>query len=141
MLHTAIEPLRVLVVEDDPGIGRALSRALRQEGHAFVLVERCHLARELQQSFDVGVLDLELPDGSGVDLGRELLVRGMLETVVFFSATADSALLRRAAEFGEVVPKHGDPSLLIDAVLRSSAAPVSALRVAHGGRVRAASGG
>lgn len=108
--------LQVLIVEDDPLIRRAVTRALRGAGHEVVAVARCGGARGLGRAFDVAVLDLELPDGTGVDVAGELLGLGAAEGVVFFSGAADPSLLVRAAQLGEVVAKSGDLGTLLQAV-------------------------
>jgi DNA-binding response OmpR family regulator len=110
------ENLQVLIVEDDPMIRRAVTRALRGAGHEVVAVARCGGARSLGRAFDVAVLDLELPDGTGVDMAGELLGVGATEGVVFFSGAADQSLLVRAAQLGEVVAKSGDLGTLLQAV-------------------------
>ena len=67
-------PARLLLLEDDPAIARTVAYALEREGLAVahsVLVQdaREQLARA---PFDLLVLDVGLPDGSGLDLLREL---------------------------------------------------------------------
>jgi two-component system catabolic regulation response regulator CreB len=111
--------LRVLVVEDDPAIGRALDRALRRAGHVVVLAHRCVTARAVKERVDIAVLDLELPDGSGVEVAGELLRVGSAGRVVFFSAANDPALLREAATLGEVVTKDEALHRLLEAVAAS----------------------
>lgn len=108
--------LQVLIVEDDPMVRRAVARALRGAGHQVVAVERCDAARGLGHAFDVAVLDLELPDGTGVEMARELLGVGTTEGVVFFSGAVDESLLLRAAKLGKVVAKSGDLGSLLEAV-------------------------
>jgi len=110
------ENLHVLIVEDDPAIRRAVTRALQRAGHEVVAVARCGGARGLGRAFDVAVLDLELPDGTGVDMAGELLGLGTARGVVFFSGAADPSLLVRAAQLGQVVPKGGDLGSLLQAV-------------------------
>ena len=108
--------LRVLVVEDDPTVRRAVARALRHAGHEVVVAERCDGARGLTQAVDVAVLDLELPDGTGVDFAGELLGLGTTSGVVFFSGAIDPLLLGRASRLGTVVTKGDDLSRLLEAV-------------------------
>ena len=123
----------MLIVEDDPMIRRAITRALQGAGHEVVAVERCGGARGLGRAFDVAVLDLELPDGTGVDMAGELLGLGTTEGVVFFSGAADPSLLVRAAQFGEVVAKSGDLGTLLQAV---TAAPRGASSARRGSQPR-----
>ena len=106
----------VLVLEDDPAIGRGLSRNLRQAGYEVELVERCARIRDLNQRFDVAVLDLELPDGVSLDMAAELLALGATRAVVFFSGASDALLLARAARFGEVVSKSASFASLLEAI-------------------------
>lgn len=126
--------LRVLVVEDDPAVRRAVARALRHAGHEVVVAERCDGARGLSPSVDVAVLDLELPDGTGVDFAGELLGLGAAGGVVFFSGAIDPSLLGRASRLGTVVTKGDDLARLIEAV---SAGGQTAL-ARRGGSSRAA---
>jgi len=111
--------LQVLVLEDDPLVRRGLSRALRVAGHDVVAVERCSGVRGLAHGFDVAILDLELPDGSGVEVASELLALGATRGVVFFSGAGDPVLLRQAERLGAVVAKSGNLKPLLDAIDKS----------------------
>ena len=70
--------LRVLLLEDDPAIARTVAYALEREGlhttHSLLLRD----ARSQWSSggFDLLVLDVGLPDGSGLDLCREVRAAG-----------------------------------------------------------------
>jgi CheY-like chemotaxis protein len=65
---------RVLLVEDHADTARVLARLLRGNGHkvsaAHTVAEALAAARS--QPFDVLVSDLGLPDGTGIDLIREI---------------------------------------------------------------------
>ncbi len=71
-------PPRVLLLEDDPAIARTVAYALEREGlqttHSLLLRD----ARSQWSSggFDLLVLDVGLPDGSGLDLCREVRAAG-----------------------------------------------------------------
>jgi len=93
-------PLRLLLVEDDDLVRRAVVRALERDGAAVVAVGCCTDAREAGV-FDFGVLDVDLPDGDGVELARELLDGGCIKQVVFFTG-GDPA---RARAVGPVILK------------------------------------
>jgi DNA-binding NarL/FixJ family response regulator len=54
-------------------------------GHVVTAVATCVEAGATLDRFDVAVLDVELPDGTGIDVGRELLTRGLVGAVVFCS--------------------------------------------------------
>ena len=70
--------MRILVVEDESALAASLAKGLRQAAHAVdvapTLVEaRARLAME---RYDGVLLDLGLPDGSGLALAREIRGRG-----------------------------------------------------------------
>jgi two-component system catabolic regulation response regulator CreB len=60
----------VLVVEDEPGVADAVAWALRRDGLAVTVCATLAAARAAGTGFDLAVLDLGLPDGSGLDLLR-----------------------------------------------------------------------
>src|SRR5437016_5763460 len=64
--------LRVLLLEDDLDLGKALAKALTQEGYAPQWLRRVHDARAVlaHESFAIALLDIGLPDGSGLELLR-----------------------------------------------------------------------
>jgi DNA-binding response OmpR family regulator len=64
---------RILVVEDDEGIGAGLVRALAAAGYTTTLARTAAEARELEAAaVELVLLDLGLPDGDGLDLCRHL---------------------------------------------------------------------
>ena len=74
--------MRLLVVEDEPDLADVIARGLRRDGHA---VDVALLAGEADvklrsAGYDVVVLDWNLPDGSGLQLCRDL-VSGDLPTL------------------------------------------------------------
>jgi DNA-binding NarL/FixJ family response regulator len=73
----------VLVVDDHPMWREALARDLTAAGHDVVGTAgsvRSALDVALATRPDVVVLDLQLPDGSGVQVLRELTARGLPPT-------------------------------------------------------------
>jgi len=67
-------PLRVLVVDDNADAADALCMALELDGHDVVVGYTLRQARERLdgEPFDVALVDLQLPDGTGWDLAEEL---------------------------------------------------------------------
>ena len=66
---------RILVVEDDRGLREGIELALRREDLTFTLCESIVKAKEAlagKAMFDLILLDLNLPDGSGYDLLKEV---------------------------------------------------------------------
>jgi DNA-binding response OmpR family regulator len=68
------EPLSVLVVEDEPGLRRALVDLLERDGHRVVSVADGATAveRGTRGAFDIVLLDLMLPRVDGIEVCREL---------------------------------------------------------------------
>jgi DNA-binding response OmpR family regulator len=101
----AVRNLRVLLVEDDPELARTVERSLAHYGHRTVMAGSVAAAEALSDNFDCGILDIDLPDGSGVQLAEALLDRGQIGAVVFFSASSDEEVVAGARELGTFVPK------------------------------------
>lgn len=92
----------VLVVDDDAEIRSLMSALLRAERHVVRAADSLAEARAqlAQHRFDVIVLDLNLPDGDGIDLCRELRTAGYRGAIVMVSAR-DAAIDRiLGLEFG-----------------------------------------
>jgi two-component system, OmpR family, response regulator QseB len=80
--------MRVLIVEDDPILSDGLAIGLGLAGCTVDAVSNCADARAALETskFDVVVLDLMLPDGSGLDLLKERRAAGDLTPIVLLTA-------------------------------------------------------
>lgn len=83
---------RALVVDDDPGIQRLMSRVLAMHGLHVELVSDGGqaLRRAGATSYDVVVLDLQLPDLDGVTVLRRLLSARPRQPVIVCSCLSDT---------------------------------------------------
>jgi DNA-binding response OmpR family regulator len=74
--------VRLLVVEDEPDLARALARGLKREGHAVDIANRRVEAEQklAANGYDLAIVDWNLPDGSGLDLCKRLVI-GELPTL------------------------------------------------------------
>lgn len=82
--------MKVLVVEDDPIIQEGLKIALGQEGYDIVAVDCVSKAKRSLRDhgdFDLCILDIMLPDGTGYDICAEIRSRG--ETPIIFLTACD----------------------------------------------------
>ena len=80
--------MRLLLVEDEVGLARALARGLAAEGFA---VDVAHdgaagLQQAVDEAYDVVVLDVMLPRLSGYDVVRSMRVQGVWTPVLMLSA-------------------------------------------------------
>jgi len=66
--------MKILMIEDDSGLGRGISFALEQEGYGTIAAKTISEGRRLleKEKPDAVLLDLNLPDGDGIDFCREL---------------------------------------------------------------------
>ena len=80
---------KILLVEDDTIIASGLIYALEQEGYSVRHCERVKSALLIikEQQFDLAVLDMQLPDGTGFDINEHL--KGT-DTAVIFLTIVDS---------------------------------------------------
>ncbi len=91
--------MRVLVVDDEPAARAKLRRLLAAHADVVQVLEAADAptALALPGPFDLALLDIEMPGGSGLQLAAALRERG-LRCVVFSTAYAEHAL--RAFELG-----------------------------------------
>ena len=89
-------PIRLLVVEDDHSLSEVMCEELRARGHMAVAAES--IADGLEQlkqiEFDVALLDLMLPDGSGIDILKKIAEEDLATEGIVLTgyATVDTAL-------------------------------------------------
>jgi CheY-like chemotaxis protein len=117
------EATRALIVEDDPVVARSIARRLLREGYTVSLAQTCRAARAAGGGFQVAVLDLDLPDGSGADLADELLRLGAVRHIVFYTGSLDGAQRERASLFGNIIDKASDVENVIGALEPFPSAP------------------
>lgn len=119
--------LRILVVEDDTAIRTGICHALRFNGYALVEAPDAATARAAlsEGDLDLALLDLNLPDGDGLDLLAERRAAGDALPVIVLTARGEEEArvkgLRQGAD-DYVVKPFGALELLarIEAVLRRS---------------------
>jgi two-component sensor histidine kinase len=95
-------PVRVLYVDDDPGIARLVQRHLERAGYA---VEVAHdgdtgLAKARNGAFDVIALDYYMPGRDGLDLLAALVDAPMAPPVIFVTAAEEPRIAIAALKTG-----------------------------------------
>ena len=88
----------ILLVEDDIIIASGLKYALEQAGYAVTHAKDIAAANRQAKSYDLAILDVGLPDGSGFDLVEGLKSKGI--SVLFLTAVDDEGNIIRAFEGG-----------------------------------------
>jgi PAS domain S-box-containing protein len=139
--------LRILLVEDNNDTRRFLAKVLRQRGHDVVTADRVATARaavdEATVPFDLLLSDIELPDGDGHYLMRELCASREMPGIAVSGFGADEDLrLSREAGFVDHLTKPIDLTRLEAAIRRATSSARGRGRTAEsvaGARTRAAS--
>jgi signal transduction histidine kinase len=108
--------LRVLMVEDDPDVAMLLERQLEVLGNQITVTHRGAQARKAAEigSFDLVLIDAELPDANGAELARDL--RALIEP-------------RRPGLRVAIVSGHDAPERLPDGVDEWASKPVGLERL------------
>jgi two-component system nitrate/nitrite response regulator NarP len=108
-----------LLVDDHPMIGAALDMLLR--GSSYELLGRARSAAEANREIaklkpDLVLIDVNLPDGSGLDVLRRMSRSRSRPPVILLTAGMDEAQLLTAADLQPegMVLKTSDPGLLTD---------------------------
>jgi DNA-binding response OmpR family regulator len=80
--------MRLLLVEDDPELAAVLVSGFSEHGHQVVRAESFAAARTRVRlgTFDVIVLDVMLPGGSGTQLCREVRAEGVATPILMLTA-------------------------------------------------------
>ncbi|MBL8842797.1 MAG: response regulator [Planctomycetes bacterium] len=122
-LVPATRALRIVLVEDDEDCAMALAFLLRHAGHAVVVAASCAEARAACATPpDLLISDLDLPDGNGGELLRELLRAGPLVAVALSGfGSAEDHRRSRAAGFAAHLVKPIERAPLLAAIARATA--------------------
>lgn len=96
-----MDKLTVLILEDEPEIQRLLEDAMHLEGYDTVVCSTVHEMREADATHDVGLylIDLNLPDGDGMDVARTLRSEGD-KGIVLITGRGDEIDTVLGLEFG-----------------------------------------
>ena len=89
-------PLRLLLVDDHANTLQALSHILKRDGHTVVSATTVKeaLAAAAANTFDLIISDLGLPDGSGVDLMKQLRAKHQLQGIALTGYGAEEDVVR-----------------------------------------------
>ncbi|MBR4086057.1 MAG: response regulator transcription factor [Lachnospiraceae bacterium] len=92
---------KIMLVEDDFALAMATEYALQSEGYQVVCADNLQKARGiLDESVDLVLLDLMLPDGNGYSFCKEIRDGGFEMPVIFLTAVSDEANIVQGLELG-----------------------------------------
>jgi two-component system alkaline phosphatase synthesis response regulator PhoP len=94
--------LPLLIVEDEPNLGQTLRDYLRSKKYEVELATTCAEARSKFNEISpaIAILDIGLPDGSGIDLAREFRKLKKDCVLLFCTALNDPSLRVEGLELG-----------------------------------------
>jgi FixJ family two-component response regulator len=116
----------VLVVDDDPGMLKAVQRLLRQHDYepiSFSSAQAFKRHTDFERAACV-IFDINLPDGSGIELREDLKAAGVSVPVIYITGNANPAVREAALGSGCIafLTKPFSARELIEPLKRASAA-------------------
>jgi FixJ family two-component response regulator len=127
-LHEALvmpNPKAVFIVDDDPCILSSLKRLLRANGYESLLFSSAKAFEEHDQFEDACcfLLDINLEDGSGIELRHRLKADGVSVPVIYMTGNDAPAVRIAALESGclAYLTKPFSAKSLIDPIKQASA--------------------
>jgi len=110
----------VCIVDDDPSVLKALGRLVGTAGYRIRTYDRASafLDSRLPKGPKCLILDLQMPELGGLDLQRELAVRGLNLSVIFLSGHGDVPSSVKAMKAGalDFLTKPVRGAILLEAV-------------------------
>jgi FixJ family two-component response regulator len=114
---------RVFIVDDDPSVQKGLGRLLCSAGYAFESFRSAEafLARTPYAGPRCIVLDIRMPESTGLTLQETLSAAGRDEQIVFITGYGDVPTCAKAMRAGAIdfLPKPFRNEELLDAIARS----------------------
>jgi two-component system nitrogen regulation response regulator NtrX len=107
---------RVLILDDEPNIGGSLRMILEREGYSVTLARTIAEAKPAAERADLYLLDVRLPDGSGIDFLRHLRDREFMAPAIMISGhgtIAEAVAATRAGAFDFLEKPLGRDKVLL----------------------------
>ena len=116
-------PLKILLIEDDPGTGAAVEKVLASEGFEVELVRRGDegFQRALADRFDLVITDFKLPGLSGLQLIEQLRQSAPKLPIIMMTAHGSTETAIEASRLGayEYLTKPFEADELLDLVTKA----------------------
>ncbi len=94
--------VKIILIEDDYYLRDGLCELLQKEDYTVLCAQNCAEGRSLLQKeiYDLAILDIMLPDGSGLDLCTELRKQGNETPILFLTACDEEYQIVRGLDAG-----------------------------------------
>jgi FixJ family two-component response regulator len=117
----------VLVVDDDPGMLKAVQRLLRQHAYEAILFSSAEAFKkhaDIEKAACV-ILDINLNDGSGIELRYHLKAEGHSVPVIYITGSENAAVREAALASGCIafLTKPFSTQELIEPLMRAAGQP------------------
>lgn len=87
------QPIRILLIEDDPAVARSLQAGLERDGYQVIWkssgAEGVEQAKQPATTPHLIILDVRLPDGSGFDVCRQMRQLGLRQPILMLTVQQD----------------------------------------------------
>lgn len=85
------QPFKLLLVEDDPAVGKSLRAGLEQEGYVVAWKETgaAGMDHARKHAPHLIILDVRLPDFSGLDVCRQVRQMGLRQPIIMLTARSE----------------------------------------------------
>lgn len=125
--------MKVLLLEDDAAVSQAISTVLTRNGHSVEAVGTAGEASALlsEDDYDLAIVDIGLPDRSGIEILQEIKQHDAARPVVVISGGGQTLPLEVTASLAEargadtVLVKPFDPDELMTAIQSSLAIAIT----------------
>ncbi len=109
---SSVEPIRILIIENDTGQARLVQRTLEQAGYVVDVAYDGDegLALYGAGSYDLLIVDYQIPVQEGLDVLRALVAQGSLPATIMITAQGDETMAVEAMQLGvgDYVIKDGE---------------------------------
>ncbi len=109
---SSVEPIRILIMENDTGQARLVQRTLEQAGYVVDVAYDGDegLALYGAGSYDLLIVDYQIPVQEGLDVLRALVTQGSLPATIMITAQGDETMAVEAMQLGvgDYVIKDGE---------------------------------
>ena len=93
--------MNILLLEDDVALNRAITKVAKLDHHSITTYYNGQdVADDLDFKFDLYILDINVPNVSGLELLHMIMLKNSFAKVIIISSNTDIESLQKAYEFG-----------------------------------------